>query len=1056
MLFSRRCLFFLFILAVPTAASARESIDLSGAGWKLWLDRSAAWRNDTLYVPAPAASKLATPCPTGGWKAMLENPKARAVSVPGTVEEYFWGADGDPHGLAGNYQGVSYWWRDFTVPKNFAGPNFVLKFDACRLRAEVYLDDKLVGYDAVGNTPFEVDLTGMLTPGSTHRLAVRITDPNDNTLRLNFDWADYGTIAWGPQRVPSSHGFGGITGRVRLESAASLQVADIFVRNKPSPSANRPTDVDIEIELRNRTDQETRADLELTIHRKGAPEDVVFRQRIQAVLLKPGSTTVSYPASAPRARVWDLDSPNLYQCEVALTVIGNKQPADDNSATFGFRWFSADTPAATTQPIDPMLRLNGRRIFAIGAITWSYYPVNGMFPTPDIVQRQVENAKKLGLNMINYHRMLADPAMLDKADELGLLIYEEPGGYKGDQGDAFTRKSAREKLLRMIRRDRNHPSVVIYCMLNEIFIYERRTRPEYFIDMRDAFQLDPTRTLVLTSGQMLQHGRLTHDAGSWMNAGDPTRRETGWSDEHRAGSPGVYVDDLYSSPESLYGNEGPEDQIIFWGEEGSLPSPPPLERMAQDYKRIGLMGWDGDDYLQWRDAYRDWLTTRGALDAMHGVDGLCRSLADVAYYHQGRMIESHRIVNKNDGYIINGWECQKLDNHSGIVDPFRYLKGDPSILERYTAPLYLAVKLRKKVTEPGAQSVADIYIVNEKNIHGPHRLLTRIIAPDGSELLRDETKVDILGGDTFGQLLRRDLQIAMPDQHGYFKVVAELHAESPERAQEKAIASGSDEIFNIVYKSLALPADGTYIDESGTLQRFFGSIEYSAAKYDPKATTRPSFVAVAGANPFDVPTANHLLDRARDEGISIVALAQSGQWSELLRDRGLIKYDGPMIIGQNWVGGGFFVLDHPLFDGLPRACAMNWEYQVIQRHRQVIRPGRYALWLTGEEAAAGAFNNHEPRPGTTVAVVRVGKGQIILSTLTMLPLINNPDPADSVARRLLVNYLRYPVHAAAQVPTTAPAAAGAATTQPAPDATSTNEDPLRRQDKKIKRRAGSL
>ena len=66
----------------------REVIALSGSGWSLWQDEKATWTDDTLYLPRDAQdlSKLPVNPPTGGWE-VLSRAKAKAVSVPGTVEE---------------------------------------------------------------------------------------------------------------------------------------------------------------------------------------------------------------------------------------------------------------------------------------------------------------------------------------------------------------------------------------------------------------------------------------------------------------------------------------------------------------------------------------------------------------------------------------------------------------------------------------------------------------------------------------------------------------------------------------------------------------------------------------------------------------------------------------------------------------------------------------------------------------------------------------------------------------------------------------------------------
>jgi hypothetical protein len=72
------------------------------------------------------------------------------------VEQYYWGAfRGGP--IDGNYQGVSWWWRSFTGPVLLPGQRLIINFRAARLRAEVYCNQKLCGYNIINEVPFEAE-----------------------------------------------------------------------------------------------------------------------------------------------------------------------------------------------------------------------------------------------------------------------------------------------------------------------------------------------------------------------------------------------------------------------------------------------------------------------------------------------------------------------------------------------------------------------------------------------------------------------------------------------------------------------------------------------------------------------------------------------------------------------------------------------------------------------------------------------------------------------------------------------------------------------------------
>ncbi len=249
--------------ATPAAAaSGRASIDLSGPGWTLWQDKAAAWENDELFLPPVELGKAPINAPTGGWGA-LNSKDALPVAVPGTAEEYL----GKGNGPESAVKGVTWWVRTFEVPADATGKTIRLLFDSARQRAEVYVNQKLAGYDVVGNTPFEADLTGMVKPGEKVRLAVRITNPGGS-----YAWADVHPIQWGKYSIPMNHGFGGVTGGVHLAVTESVYIDDLYVQNTPAK-----TSVNVIVTVNNTTKAKTGGSALVSIKEK-ATGKVVFRR----------------------------------------------------------------------------------------------------------------------------------------------------------------------------------------------------------------------------------------------------------------------------------------------------------------------------------------------------------------------------------------------------------------------------------------------------------------------------------------------------------------------------------------------------------------------------------------------------------------------------------------------------------------------------------------------------------------------------------------------------------------------------------------------------------
>jgi len=797
-------------LAANAAEGPRTIVDLSGPGWKLWADSTAAWENDELFLPPVNLSKLPSNPPTGGWGA-LDSVAAIGAAVPGTAEEYFQKTPGP----AGDLRGVTWWWRDVTAPPADRPRRLVLRFGATRQRAEVYIDGRLVGYDLIGNTPFDVDLTGRVAPGQTFRLSVRITDPGGN-----HDWRDGATIRWGRYQLAGSHGFGGITGRVTLESTDLVHLSDVYLQNQPDI-----TTVAAHLQIANPGPTPVRRDLVLRVAERGAGGAEVFRTERAALELKPGQNEIVVPICAPNARRWSPDSPTLHVCEVSLLDAGHV--ADLRRDTFGFRWFE---PAGIGR--DATFRLNGRRIFLRSAISWGFFPINGITATPEIAERQIRTAKAMGLNMLHFHRAIGQPHILDLADELGLLYYAEPGNYKSGDGDPFAAAMAREKLLRMVRRDRNHPSLVIYNLINE----DGQVAPDQLArrerDLLAAHALDPSRSITRTSAWAQAGIDIEDPIKLHLRPFDPRLHRRGWFDFHHAGGPAVWMQSLYRSPTEFYNRTTNREEIVFWGEEGAISTPPRLDLIKAELERAPRLGWDGAMYLDWHREFSDFLTRKQLRGAFPTVDAFTTALGAVSLGHQGKKIELARLNDVDDGYTINGWEAMIVENHSGVVDCFRFPKADPAIVAHYNQPFYVAVKARDQIVHAGDSVAVDFFALNELDCRGPHTLVVRLRDAAGTAHAEQRFPITLVGGDTFGQLLAEAVRFPVAARAGFQRIEAELFA-----ATGATATRGHDSVLAVDWRSDVIAPRGA-VWGGGPAAKFLA---------DEKGVPAPGYTDALGA-----------------------------------------------------------------------------------------------------------------------------------------------------------------------------------------------------------------
>ena len=825
---------------------------------------------------------------------------------------------------------------------------------------------------------------------------------------------------WGNYRTQPTHGFGGITGKVFLEATDKVFVRDVFVKNKP-----KINEVDVEVTIDNKKDTIITGTLLLQVRESKGLQKVVFEKEYPIQDLATGTGMSTYTITLDTVKRWSVDTPSLYFLSASVKMAD--KIVDTKNQRFGFRWFEIRDVNG-----DKQFYLNDKRIVVRTSISWGFWPVNGIAPPNSLARRQVMIAKKLGLNMLNFHRTIGQTNVLDYADELGLLYFEEPGGnqYPADRFNAkdplgkmqadYYFPVRDEKLFRMIRRDRNHPSLVIYNFHNE-----RGAQPQLrdTIQMLTAHKLDETRIKTYNSSNGdIKMGPDTRFKLHLLPY-DYTFRDYGWFDQHHAGGPGTYHDNLYSNPTKYLRYTDHKDEIIYYGEEGAIGTPPRLQLIRDEILKVGKnIGWESEMYLKWYDAYDSYLKQNGFSKAFPTVDALTKAMGNVAYYYQGRAIENIRINNIVDGYAVNGWESMMIENHSGIVDNYRNPKGDVNLIARYNEPAYIAVKINRKVLGVGDTSMVDFHIVNEKNLNGHYNLMVKVSDEKGEANYSKNLPVVVTGGNVYGELLYEGLPI-VASKPGYAKITATLVRSTIPVAE----TSGEDNLYAVGLDTSGIAAEGMIADTSGTLAPFLNSAGVTTFKQYRSGRPEGKYLLVGAFQPQQTgnPLVTDILEWV-NEGNTLIIANNIEAWAAHLAQKEVIDYRGSKTLGTTWYGGNYFSKQHELFNGLPQAQVFNWEYQCFATYNK----NRVGLRLFTGEPIVACVSDHKKEVYAALSIVPHGRGKIILCALDIFSCIKDisvgkraegegenaamstfnasqSNKANIVGQQLLLNMLKY-------------------------------------------------
>jgi hypothetical protein len=761
----------IFASTPALSAVVPTSTPISNQGWRLWLDTQASWQNDKLYLPDDVdLSQLPANPPTGGWSQLSDN-AGIGVSLPGTVEEHYWGRapahaldpanPKDVVGGNGTYTGVSWWYRSFLPPALKRGERLIFTFPGARLRAEVYVNGVLVGYNMVGETQFDADATSAIKPGRPNILAIRITNPGGT-----LSWGDFGLVSWGGYSFPETHGFGGLDGGIAMSVTAPIAVDDLFVANTPNPHT-----VTLNADLVS-TGGEYDGPMTFTISRAGKE---VWNGKDTVHISAGRHATISERASVPSAHLWAVGQPNLYTASARIDSIDHS----DRSVAFGFRWFNADGIGT-----NPRLTLNGKRIFVSSAISWGYWAQNGMFPDAEAAARDVDAVRALGMNCVQNHRHYPKPAELDAFDHAGLMIYCEPGGgsavwdetqphprtsapidASGTGGDpvSFANRYESAKLLAMVKTYRSHPSVIMWSLNNESGADIHN--PKMFYAMRLAHRLDPSRIVVLKSGFGPQGEIMGRPYSDTLYYGDDaTHHDSGWHDNHNEDDRGVYQDSLYKNPTDYKCYSTDKTGIAMWGELGTANSPDDFTKTVNWYRKNDVHGYNRSAAEAQQKAYDAFLDKYQFRSDYPTAEKLFQEVGARHYFAASHIIENARISDANDYIALTGWESTTVDNNSGLVDALRQLKADPTLVKQANAPAVIILKARHYVVAKGSDAVVDAFIANEVNYQGAYTLhfSAALDTSPSRPFYKANFPVHVTGGETFGELLKDNISFRMP------------------------------------------------------------------------------------------------------------------------------------------------------------------------------------------------------------------------------------------------------------------------------------------------------
>ena len=407
----------------------------------------------------PLAAKPVSPSRTilsadAEWKFVLDDPAGaesttfdaeswRTVSLPHDWSIESAPAEQNPTGSGGGYypDGVGWYRKSFTPASSWKGKKVSLEFDGVSGETTVYLNGRKLGGHPYAYTSFRFDITSQMQMAVKNVVALRV----DNSMQPNSRW----------------YSGSGIYRHVRIVITNPVHVAPWGVSISTPEVSISSAKVLIKTEVQNDGSDAGKVSLKnVLIDQSGARSgESITTVALQAGI--PSSSTQEITLNQPS--LWSPGRPHLYRVITQVTKGG--EVLDQVETAFGIR--------SIGWSVEKGLLLNGAPIKLAGGSVHNDNGILGAAAFDRAEERRVELLKSAGFNAVRTAHNPPSPAFLDACDRLGLLVLDEPfdvwtvSKRKYDYA-RFFHEWWQQDVDAMVKRDRNHPSVIMWGIGNEI------------------------------------------------------------------------------------------------------------------------------------------------------------------------------------------------------------------------------------------------------------------------------------------------------------------------------------------------------------------------------------------------------------------------------------------------------------------------------------------------------------------------------------------------------------------------------------------------------------
>jgi beta-galactosidase len=355
------------------------------------------------------------------------------------------------------------------LPATDADKKIFIDFDGAMAYAEIWLNGKYVGTWPYGYSAFRMDLSPFILPGKENVLAVKLNTEN-----------------WDSRWYPGA----GIYRHVWLVKTNPVHVGLWGTYITTPDIAEQSANITIDVSVDNQTAKAVKAIVRTQLFEAGVGntlnQKVAATKDVRVVIQPGGSTVAKATANIVHPKAWSIEHPHRYFAKTTILVDGRM--VDTYYSTFGVRKLEFTARNG--------FLLNGKRVEVKGTCNHHDLGALGAAINTSALKRQLQMLKEMGCNALRTSHNPPAPELLQLADEMGFLVWDEAfdawktGKKKNDYNKLYDAWHEKD-LSALVHRDRNHPSVFIWSIGNEVMNQRDVAMTKHLADI--VKREDPTR-----------------------------------------------------------------------------------------------------------------------------------------------------------------------------------------------------------------------------------------------------------------------------------------------------------------------------------------------------------------------------------------------------------------------------------------------------------------------------------------------------------------------------------------------------------------------------------